>query len=237
MGELHLEVAVERLLSHHHVSVRAGRPEVAYRETLGRVVEHEVKHVKQRGGPGQYAHIRVRVGPAPRGAGLVFEDATRGGGVPRAFVPAVERGIADAMSAGVLAGYPAVDIRATLLDGSHHTDDSSELAFRLAGARAFREAAARAAPFLLEPIMRVEVFLPMQALGDAIGDLSARRGRVVEVSEEADRRVVRALVPLAATFGYASVLGAISHGRGRHTMELAGYEPVPEAVAASLRRA
>jgi elongation factor G len=226
MGQLHLEIAVEKLARDHAVTVTAGRPSVAYRTTLGRTVRHEVRHVKQSGGPGQFAHVVLELGPAARGAGLVFEDRVRGGAIPRAFVRAVEAGIRAAMADGLVGGHPTVDVHAVLLDGSTHPKDSSELAFHVAGVLAFKEAAADAAPIVLEPIMRLEVTCPEDAIGAVVGDLGRRRGQVIALEAIGAARVIRGEVPLAETFGYAGALSALSHGRARFVLEPARLEPV-----------
>jgi elongation factor G len=231
MGILHLEIAVDRLKTEHRVELTAGRPEVAYRETLRQRVEREVKHIKQTGGPGQYAHVVLRFEPGARGSGFVFSDATRGGVVPARFHSAIVRGVELAMCEGPLGGYPVVDVAVTLLDGSIHSDDSNEPAFETAAARAFREAAPLGSPVLLEPIMRLEVMAPQSAVGDVLGDLAARRGRPLGLEEREGVLAVQATVPLAETFGYAGALGALTHGRGSHTLDLEGYQPVPDAVA------
>jgi elongation factor G len=227
MGQLHLDIAVERLETEHGVHVTAGRPRVAYHTTLGRTVRREVRHVKQSGGPGQFAHVIVEVGPAPSGSGFVFEDRVRGGAIPRAFVGAVEDGVREAMSEGLLGGHPVVDVHVALLDGSTHPKDSSELAFKIAGAMAFRAAAADAAPILLEPIMRLEVTCPDESVGQVVGDLGRRRGQVIGLDVRGTDRVVRAEVPLAESFGYAGSLSGLTHGRGRFVLEPGRYEPVP----------
>jgi len=231
MGVLHLEIAVDRLRTDHHVEVTAGRPEVAYRETIRHSVVHEVKHVKQTGGPGQYAHLRIELTPGAPGSGLRFEDRLRGGAIPKSFVPAIEKGIGDGTDTGPLGGYPVVDVSVALLDGSFHADDSSDMAFRIAAARAFREAAALASPVLLEPVMQAEVVAPAGRIGEVIGDLGARRGRVTALEERGDDRVVRVRVPLAEMFGYAGALQSVTRGHGAFTMELVGHEPVPDAPA------
>ena len=223
MGQLHLEIAVERLALEHGVEVAAGQPLVAYRTTLRRVVKHELRHVKQKGGPGQFAHVVLEVGPAERGAGLVFEDRIRGGSIPREYVRGVELGVREAMEQGLLGGHPVVDVRVAVLDGSTHPNDSSELAFKIAGSLAFRAAAAEADPCLLEPIMKLEVTCPEAELGSVVGDIMRRRGQVLGLDARGDGRVVHADVPLAETFGYAGALSALTHGRGRFTLEPARY--------------
>jgi elongation factor G len=230
MGQLHLDVAIERMATEHGVQVTAGRPRVAYRTTLGRVVRHELRHVKQSGGPGQYAHVVVEIGPATRGAGLVFEDRVRGGAIPRNYVAAVEQGVREAMSGGLLGGHPVVDVHVAVLDGSTHPNDSSELAFKVAGARVFKEAAEHAEPVLLEPIMALEVSGPEAHVGAVTGDLGRRRAQVLGQEVRGHDHVIRAEVPLAETFGYAGNLSALTHGRGRFTMEPARYEAAPAHV-------
>jgi elongation factor G len=237
MGQLHLEIAVEKLATDHGVTVTAGRPSVAYRATLGRTVRRDVRHVKQSGGPGQFAHVVVELGPAPRGAGLVFEDRVRGGAIPRAFVRAVEAGIRAAMADGLVDGHPLVDVHAALLDGATHPKDSSELAFHVAGALALRGAVAEAAPVVLEPVMRLEVTCPEDAVGAVVGDLGRRRGQVLALDATGAARVVRGEVPLAETFGYAGVLSALTHGRGRFVLEPARLEPAPAGARGGGRAA
>jgi len=232
MGQLHLDIAVERLATEHGLAVVTGAPRVAYRSTLTRTVRRELRHVKQSGGPGQYAHVVVEIGPAPPGAGLVFEDRVRGGSIPRAFVPAVERGVRAAMADGLLGGHPVVDVAVALLDGSTHPKDSSELAFQIAGGLAFRAAAADAEPVLLEPVMRLEVTCGDDAVGAVVGDLGRRRGQVLGLDSRGAERVVRAEVPLAETFGYAGALSGLTHGRGRFVLEPCRYQPVPARARA-----
>jgi elongation factor G len=227
MGQLHLDVAIERLASEHRVHVRAGAPRVAYRTTLTRTVQRDYRHVRQRGGPGQFAHVVIEVGPAPAGTGLVFEDRTKGGVVPRAFIKAVEAGVRGAMSEGLLGGHPVVDVTVALLDGSTHVTDSNEQAFHVAGSLAFKAAAADAGPIMLEPIMLLEVSCPEDEVGSVIGDLGRRRGEVLALDARGADRVVRAEVPLAETFGYAAALGSLTHGRGRFTLEPARYARAP----------
>jgi elongation factor G len=226
MGQLHLDIAVERLALEHGVEVRAGRPLVAYRSTLRRGVRREYRHVKQSGGPGQWAHVVLEVEPAPRGAGFVFEDRIRGGAIPREYVRGVESGVREAIEHGLLGGHPVVDVRVALVDGATHPNDSSELAFHIAGALAFRAAAADAEPCLLEPIMKLEVTCGDDAVGAIVGDIARRRGQVLGLDARGDDRVVHAEVPLAETFDYAGSLSALTHGRGRFTLEPARYEPV-----------
>jgi len=236
MGQLHLEIAVERLETEHRVAVTTGRPLVAYRSTLRRMVRQELRHVKQSGGPGQWAHVVLEVGPAERGAGVVFEDRIRGGAIPREYVRGVEAGVREAAGNGLLGGHPVVDVRVVLVDGATHTNDSSELAFKIAGGLAFRAAAAEADPCLLEPVMLLEVTCPDDAVGAVVGDIARRGGQVLglDVREADGERVVRAEVPLAQSFGYAGALSGLTHGRGRFVLEPLRYEPVPSARARAL---
>jgi len=237
MGQLHLDIAVERMATEHGIEVTTGRPLVAYRTTLERPARRELRHVKQSGGPGQYAHVVIDVGPAPRGAGLVFEDRIRGGSVPRSYVAAVEQGVREAMTDGLLGGHPVVDVRVALLDGSTHPNDSSELAFKIAGALAFKAAAVDAGPVLLEPIMRLEVSCGDADVGAVVGDLARRRGQVLGLDVRGAERVVRAEVPLAESFGYAGALGGLTHGRGRFVLEPARYQAVVDAARSAARSA
>ncbi len=237
MGELHLEIAVERLARDHRVTVQVGRPRVAYRETVDAIVQHEVKLKKQSGGPGQFAHIVIELGPASKGSGLEFEDRSVGGSVPKGFVSAVEKGLVDAMTRGPL-GFPMVDVSVSLLGGSYHSNDSHDRDFQRVGSQALIEGARMAAPVLLEPWMSLDVIVPSESLGDVLGDLASRRGRVLGLEAEGDRQTLRAEVPLSQTFGYAARLAALSHGRGTHSLEPCRYEPVPaELVDEALQAA
>jgi elongation factor G len=222
MGKLHLEIAVERLALEHAVAVVAGRPVVAYRTSVRRQARRDFRYAKQTGGPGMFAQITLEVGPAARGAGLAFEDRTRGGAVPREYVKAVEAGVRAAMEHGLLGGHPVVDVRVALIDGQTHPNDSSEIAFRAAGMLAFRDAAADAEPYLLEPIMKLEVSCGDALVGAVVGDVARRRGEVLGIVGG----VVRAEVPLAETFDYAGALSALTHGRGRFSLEPARYAEV-----------
>ena len=226
MGKLHLDIAVERLALEHGVDVRAGTPLVAYRTTLRRAVRRELRHVKQSGGPGQWAQVVLDVGPAARGAGFVFEDRIGGGALTREYVRGVASGVREAIEHGLLGGHPVVDVHVALVDGATHPNDSSELAFHIAGALAFRAAAADADPCLLEPIMKLEVTCPEPATGAVVGDIARRRGQVLGLDARGDDRVVRAEVPLAESFDYAGALSALTHGRGRFSLEPARYEIV-----------
>lgn len=235
MGQLHLEVTVARLRSEHGVAVNTGAPKVAYKATLRRSVEQEFEYKKQTGGPGQYAHVILRVAPAEPGAGLVFTDEVRGGAIPREYIPGVRKGVREAMDRGLFGGHMVVDVAVTLLDGSFHSNDSSEMAFKEAGRLAFAAAAKRADPVLLEPIARLEVTTPSAHMGAVIGDLSSLRGQILAMDPGEALGVVTAELPLAETFGYATRLSSSTHGRGSHTMELSRYAPVPDAVAARLQ--
>ena len=232
MGELHLEVLVDRLLREFKVDANVGRPQVAYRETIKKAIEKvEGKHVKQSGGRGQYGHVVIDLEPTGPGGGYEFVDRTRGGSVPREYISSVDAGIEDALDAGVLAGYPIVDVRAVLVDGSSHAVDSSEMAFKIAGSMALQEAARRAGVQLLEPVMAVEVVTPEDFMGDVIGDLTARRGRIEEMGQRGNARVVKAQVPLSEMFGYATDLRSRTQGRAAYTMQFDSYQPVPDGIA------
>jgi len=226
MGQLHLEIAIERLATEHHVAVVSGRPLVAYRTTLSRTHRIDYRHVKRTGGPGQFAHVVLEVGPAERGAGIVFEDRIKGGAIPREFIRGVEAGVRAAAAEGLLGGHPVVDVRVVLVDGQMHPVDSSEIAFQIAGRLGFRAAAEGASPMLLEPVMRLEVTCPEEHVGAVVGDIGRRRGTVIGLDARDEVRIVRAEVPLAETFGYSGALGGLTHGRGRFTLEPARYEPV-----------
>ncbi len=234
MGELHLEIIVDRLLREFKVDANVGKPQVAYRETIRRSAEAEGRFVRQTGGHGQFGVVDLRIEPMEKGTGFEFVDATKGGSVPRNFIPSIEHGVKEAMETGVLAGYPIVDVRATLLDGKYHEVDSSEIAFKIAGSMAFREACSKAEPVLLEPIMDVEVVTPQEFMGDVIGDLSARRGRIQDMENRAGVQVVSARVPLATMFGYATRLRSMTQGRATYTMQFGIYEQVPQQIYAEL---
>ncbi len=231
MGELHLEIIVDRLRREFGVEVVTGQPQVAYRETVVGSVEHEGKLVKQTGGHGQYAHVVLRVEPNTPGAGFEFESQVVSGRVPKEYIPAVERGVVEAMAEGPYAKYPMVDVRVTLLDGSYHEVDSSEQAFRTCAAHTFREACRKAGMRLLEPVMDVEVTVPEEALGAVMGSLASRRGRIAGLETKGKLQVIHAEVPLAEMFGYASELRSLTSGRGEFTMTFARYEALPEALA------
>ena len=231
MGELHLEIIVDRMKREFKVEANVGKPQVAYRETIRKPVKAEGKFVRQSGGRGQYGHVWIELEPLEPGSGYEFVDKIVGGVVPREYIPAVDKGIQEAMENGVLAGYPVVDVRATLYDGSYHDVDSSEMAFKIAGSMAFKEGAANANPVLLEPIMKVEVVTPEEYMGDIVGDLNRRRGRVQGMNDRGNAKVVDAEVPLAEMFGYATQLRSLSQGRANYTMQFDHYEEVPANVA------
>ncbi|MBE2889642.1 elongation factor G [Geobacter anodireducens] len=231
MGELHLEIIVDRLMREFKVEANVGKPQVAYRETVTKKVKVEGKFVRQSGGRGQYGHVWIELEPQEAGKGYEFVDAIKGGVVPREYIPAVDKGIQEAMETGVLAGYPTVDFKVALIDGSYHEVDSSEMAFKIAGSMAFKEAAAKAGPVLLEPIMSVEVVVPEEYMGDVIGDLNARRGRIMGMEGRAGAQVVGAMVPLAQMFGYATDLRSATQGRATYTMTFDHYEQVPKSVS------
>jgi elongation factor G len=231
MGELHLEVLVDRMMREYKVGAKVGRPQVAYRETITVPAEAEGRFIRQTGGRGQYGHVWLRLEPLPRGSGFEFVNKIVGGVIPKEFIPAVEAGVREAMETGVLAGYPMVDIRVILFDGSYHEVDSSEFAFKMAAQIGFKNAAQRAKPILLEPIMRVEVTIPEEFLGDVVGNLTARRGHILGIEAHDGTQVIRALVPLAEMFGYATDLRSLTQGRGSFVMEFDHYEEVPANIA------
>jgi elongation factor G len=232
MGELHLEVLVDRMLREFSVDANVGKPQVAYRETIRKAVEKvEGRYVRQTGGRGQYGHVVINVEPTGPGGGYEFVDKITGGVIPKEYIPAVDAGIQEALTSGVVAGYPMVDLRVTLVFGSYHEVDSSEMAFKIAGSMAVKEAAAKASPVLLEPVMSVEVVTPEEYMGDVIGDLSARRGKVEGMEQRGTNHVVRALVPLADMFGYATDLRSRTQGRATYTMQFSAYHEVPESIS------
>jgi len=232
MGELHLEVLVERLMREFNVEANVGRPQVAYRETLKKGIENVVVKLKrQTGGSGMFAEVKIHLHPGAPGTGFVFVDKVKGGNVPREYIPAVEKGMRNAMESGVLAGYPLVDIEAHLVDGSSHAVDSSEMAFRIAGSMALQDASRKAGVKLLEPMMEVEVITPEDYMGDVISDLSSRRGQVESMEQRGQARVVKALVPLAEMFGYVGDLRSRTQGRANYTMQFDSYQQVPQTVA------
>lgn len=236
MGELHLEIIIDRLRREFSVDANIGKPQVAYRETLNRTVEQEHKHAKQTGGRGQYGHVCLRIEPQKKGDGFEFVDAIKGGVVPREYIPAVEKGVIEAMGSGVIAGYPVIDVKVTLYDGSYHDVDSSEHAFKAAAMQGFRGGCLKADPTLLEPIMRVEVVTPEEYMGSVTGDLNSRRGMISEMDEIPNGKVVRAEVPLSEMFGYATSLRSVTQGRATYSMEFSQYLPAPASVTEVMMR-
>ena len=230
MGELHLEVLVERMMREFGVKANIGKPQVAYKETITLAVEAEGKFIRQTGGRGQYGWVKIRLEPLPKGGGFEFEDSTKGGVLPKEFVPPVKEGIAESMQNGVLAGYPMVDIKAILLEGKYHEVDSTELAFRIAGSLALQKAASKASPVLLEPVMSVEVMVSDKYLGDVINDLNSRRGNILGIHPKGDAQAISVVVPLSEMFGYATRLRSLSQGRAIFSMEFDHYEQVPENI-------
>ncbi len=231
MGELHLEIIVDRLMREFKVDANVGKPQVAYRETIRKKVQSEGKFVRQSGGRGQYGHVWLELEPQEPGKGFVFENKIVGGAVPKEYIPAVQKGIQEAMENGVMAGYPMVDIKASIFDGSYHDVDSSEMAFKIAGSMGFKEGAGKASPVLLEPIMAVEVVCPEEYMGDIIGDLNSRRGRVQGMNIRGSARVISAQVPLSEMFGYATDIRSKTQGRATYTMQFAHYEEVPKTIS------
>jgi len=231
MGELHLEIIVDRLLREFKVEANVGKPMVAYRETITKKVEQEGKYIKQTGGRGQYGHVWINVEPLPPGGGFVFENSVVGGTIPREFIPAVEKGIKEALDNGIQAGYPVVDVKVSLFDGSYHDVDSSEIAFKIAASMAFKDGCKKAGAQILEPIMKTEVIVPEANMGDVIGDLNSRRGKIMQMEPQGSVQVIQAQVPLAEMFGYATQVRSLSQGRATYTMEFSHYEPVPTNIA------
>jgi elongation factor G len=238
MGELHLDIIVDRLRREFKVEAKVGKPQVAYRETIRKTIEVEGKFVRQSGGKGQYGHVWLRLEPLASDAEQTFEfvDAITGGVVPREYIPAVGKGAQEAMANGVLAGYPLIGIKATLFDGSFHEVDSSEMAFKIAGSMALREGAREAQPTLLEPIMKVEVVTPEDYMGDVVGDLNRRRGLVQGMEDGYGSKIVQAEVPMAEMFGYSTDLRSATQGRAQYTMEFARYAEVPDSLLEAIRR-
>ncbi len=230
MGELHLEIIVDRLMREHKVEANVGKPQVAYKETIRKEVTSEGKFIRQSGGHGQYGHVWLRVGPMERGEGFEFKNSITGGTIPREFIPGIEKGVKEAMLTGVIAGYPVVDIKVSVYDGSFHDVDSSELAFKIASSMAFKDGMRSASPVLLEPIMKVEAVTPEEYMGDVMGDLSSRRGRILGMSERKGVQVVQAEVSLGEMFGYATSLRSMTKGRASYTMQFAVYREVPDNV-------
>ena len=231
MGELHLEVIVDRMLREFRVEANIGNPQVAYRETITQTAEAEGRFIRQSGGRGQFGDCYLRVEPLGPGGGFEFVNGTSGGSIPREFIQPIQDGVKEAMESGVVAGYPMVGIRATVYDGSFHAVDSSELAFKIAGSMAFKAATARAKPILLEPIMKVEVTVPDDFMGEVMGDLSSRRGHISGIESRPSNQVVRAQVPLGHMFGYSTDLRSKTQGRASYSMEFSHYQEAPQSVA------
>ncbi|MBT3922669.1 MAG: elongation factor G [Nitrospina sp.] len=234
MGELHLEILVDRMRREFSLDVDVSKPQVAYKETITKSVEHEHKYIKQSGGRGQYGHVVIRVEPKEAGTGFEFVNKIVGGAIPREFIPAVQKGVVEAMSRGIMCGYPTVDVSVTLLDGSYHDVDSSEMAFKICASMAFRDACKRGAPQLLEPVMEVEVVTPEEFMGDVIGKLNSKRGKIKDLSDRAGAKVIRAEVPLSGMFGYSTDLRSATQGRANYSMEFSKYDGVPAAIAEEL---
>ncbi len=231
MGELHLEIIVDRMMREYKVEANVGKPQVAYRETIRKHAEAEGKFIRQTGGRGQYGHVKIKLDPQPAGKGYEFVNDVIGGSVPKEYIKPVDQGIQEALEGGVMAGYPMVDVKATLYDGSYHDVDSNEMAFKIAGSMAFKEAARKASPVLLEPVMAVEVVVPEEFQGVIVGDLNRRRGRIEDVEHRAGSQIVKAWVPLSEMFGYATHMRSSTQGRANYSMHFARYEEVPRSVA------
>jgi elongation factor G len=231
MGELHLEIIVDRMMREYKVEANVGKPQVAYRETIRKHAEAEGKYIRQTGGKGQYGHAKIKLDPQPPGLGYEFVNDITGGSVPKEFIKPIDQGIREALEGGILAGYPMVDVKATLYDGSYHDVDSNEMAFKIAGSMAFKEAARKASPVLLEPVMAVEVVTPEDYAGVIMGDLSSRRGRIEGMEHRAGSQVIKAIVPLAEMFGYATHMRSSTQGRAEYSMHFARYEEAPRSVS------
>ena len=231
MGELHLEIIVDRMMREYKVEANVGKPQVAYRETIRKKAEAEGKYIRQTGGSGNYGHVKIRVEPNEPGKGFEFVDAIKGGVVPKEYIKPTEQGIREALQGGVLAGYEIVDVKATLYDGSYHDVDSNEMAFKIAGSMAFKEAARKATPVLLEPVMSVEVVVPEEYMGTIIGDLNSRRGRIEGMEHRAGSQVIKANVPLSEMFGYATHMRSSTQGRANYSMHFNRYEEAPRSVS------
>ena len=234
MGELHLEIIVDRMKREFGVAANVGAPQVAYREAIRKLVEIEGKFIKQSGGKGQYGHVWLKMEPNEAGKGYEFVDAIKGGSVPREYIPAVNKGLVDTLPNGVLAGFPVVDVKVTLFDGSYHEVDSSENAFKMAASIAFKDGMRKASPVLLEPMMAVEVETPPDFMGNVVGDLSSRRGMIQGMEDVAGLKVVKAEVPLAEMFGYSTALRSATQGRATYTMEFKHYSEAPKNVAEAI---
>jgi len=237
MGELHLEVLVDRMKREFKVEANIGKPQVAYRETIQKEVDAEEKYAKQTGGRGQYGHVLMRIGPNEPGKGYEFVDSVVGGRIPKEYIPAVNKGVEEALTRGVVAGYPMTDIKVELYDGSYHDVDSSELAFKMAGSLCFRNAAKTASPVILEPLMKIEVVTPEEYMGDVMGNLNSKRGQIEAMGDRGQAKTIDAKVPLSEMFGYATELRSMTQGRASYTMEFAHYSKVPPNVAEKIKEA
>ncbi|MCI4398735.1 MAG: elongation factor G, partial [Acidobacteria bacterium] len=231
MGELHLEIIVDRLTREFGVQATVGKPQVAYREALTRPSQAEGKYIKQTGGHGQYGHVKIKVEPAEAAEGVIFESQIVGGSIPKEYIGAIQKGVTEAAETGALAGYPVRNVKVVLYDGSYHEVDSSEMAFKIAASMAFKDAARAAGPIILEPVMKVEVTVPENYMGDVIGDLNSRRGKIQDMQGRLNLQVITARVPLAEMFGYATSLRSLTQGRGNYVMQFERYEPVPKQVS------
>ncbi len=231
MGELHLEILVDRLQREYGVAASVGQPQVAYRETIRGAAQAEGRYIRQTGGRGQYGHVKIRIEPLGRDGGFEFENSIVGGSIPKEFVPAIESGAREAMEGGVLAGYAMTDVKVDLYDGSYHEVDSSEMAFKIAASMAFKEACRKAGVALLEPVMRLDVVVPDEYMGEVIGDLNSRRGRIQSLESRPGLQAIQAVTPLSEVFGYATDLRSMTQGRGTYTMHFAHYEEVPKAIS------
>jgi elongation factor G len=231
MGELHLDVLVERMKREFGVQANVGRPQVAYKETIKKEADGEGKYIKQSGGRGQYGHCRIKIEPMEKGKGFEFVNNIKGGAIPKEFIPPIEKGVVEAMAKGVVAGFPMVDIRVILYDGSYHEVDSSEAAFKIAGSMAFKAAASQAKPILLEPIMKVQTLAPTQYMGDITGDFNSKRGKIDAMSDRMNIKVIDAQIPLSEMFGYATKLRSMTQGRGTFNMEFSHYAEVSPNIA------
>ena len=236
MGELHLEIIVDRIFREFKVGANVGQPQVAFRETIKSIADVNYKYAKQSGGHGQYGHIMIKFEPMPQGAGFVFENKVVGGKIPREYIPAVEKGIVEAMQNGVLAGYPVVDFKAVLYDGSYHDVDSSEMSFKICAMMAFKEGMAKAKSVLLEPIMDVEVVTPEDYTGDIMGNLNSKRGEIQNMEDKSAYKIIKAKVPLANMFGYSTAIRSMSQGRANYTMQFDSYKEMPKNIAEEITK-
>ena len=236
MGELHLEIIIDRLHREFNVNAVVGQPQVAYKETITRPAKAEGRFIKQSGGHGQYGHVVLELEPLATGEGYKFVDKTTGGSIPKEYMAAIDAGIQEAMQTGLVSGSPMIDIQATVTDGSYHDVDSSEIAFKLAASMAFHNAASKAHPVILEPLMKIEVVMPQEYMGDVIGDLNSRRGRIEETEQQNSLQIIRGLVPLESMFGYVTILRSITQGRGSSTMQFSHYDQAPVHIVEALTR-